>query len=68
MAAPYLRDRKLEVANSDMQDSAFVVVRDTRSIYVVTDNDKDSRMSAQIQGMLAGFLSTLSRIQSHNAK
>jgi len=54
MAARYLRDRKLEVANSDVQDSAFVVVRDTQSISVITNNDDDSHMSAQIQDMLAG--------------
>ena len=68
MAARYLRKRTLEVTDSDVQNSAFVVVRKTQSISVVKNNDNSNHMSAQMQGMLAGVLSTLNNIQSQNSK
>jgi hypothetical protein len=66
MAARHLRNRTLEVADSDVQDSAIVVVKGNQTISIITNNDNDSHMSAQIQDMLAGVLSTLNSIQSQN--
>jgi hypothetical protein len=68
MAARYFRNTTLEVADSDVQDSECVVVRNTQSITIVTNNDKDSHMSAQIQDMLAGVVCTLISVKSQNAK
>jgi len=68
MAARHLRNTTLEVAESDVQDSAFVVGKNIRSISIVTNNDNNNHMSAQIQGMLGGVLCTLNGIQSQNEK
>jgi DNA anti-recombination protein RmuC len=68
MAACHLRNKTLEVTNSNVQDSATVIGEDTPSISIVTTNDNDSHESAQIQGMLADVLNTLNSIQSQNVK
>jgi ElaB/YqjD/DUF883 family membrane-anchored ribosome-binding protein len=68
MDARHLRNETFEVPNSDIQDSATVVGEDTPGIFILTNNDNDSHGSAQIQDMLADVLSTLSNIQSQNAK
>jgi hypothetical protein len=68
MAARHLRNKTLEVADSDVQDSATVIGEDTQSISRVTNSDTESHVSAQIQGMLADVLSTLSSIQSQKRK
>jgi hypothetical protein len=41
MAARHLRDEKLEVTDSDVHDSATVTGQDTKSIFLVTNNDTD---------------------------
>jgi len=61
-------EKKGEVTNRDMQDSATVIGEDTACIFIVTNNDNDSHGSAQIQDMLADVMSTLNNIQSQNAK
>ena len=58
----------LEVADSDVRDSAIVIGKNTKGTSTVTNNDSDNGMAAQIQGMLAGVLSTLYSIQSQNEK
>ena len=68
MAARHLRNRTLEVADSDVQDSAIVVGKGNQTLSIVTNNDKDNHMSAQIQRMLAGVLCTLNSIESQNEK
>jgi len=68
MAVRHLRNKTLEVTNSDVQDSATVIGEDIPSISIVTNNDNDSHGSAQIQGMLANVLNTLNSIQSQNIK
>jgi UDP-N-acetylmuramate-alanine ligase len=66
MAARHLRNRTLEVADSDVQDSAIVVGKDNQTISIITNNDNDNHMSAQTQDMLAGVLCALNSIQSQN--
>ena len=68
MDARHLENKKVEVTNRDMQDSATVIGEDTAGIFIVTNNDNDSHGSAQMQDMLADFMSTLNNIQSQNAK
>jgi predicted nuclease of predicted toxin-antitoxin system len=68
MAARYLRNTTLGVAESDVQDSAIVVGKNIQSILIVTNNDNNNHMSAQIQGMLCGVSCTLNSIQSQNKK
>jgi hypothetical protein len=51
-----------------MQDSDTLIGRDTQSISIVTSDDNNSHVSAQIPDMLAEFLSTLSVIKGQNAK
>jgi len=68
MDARHLRNKTLEVTNSDVQYSATVIGEDNPSIFIVTKNDNDSHGSAQIQDMLADVLSILNNIQSQNAK
>jgi hypothetical protein len=68
MSVRHLRNNTLEVADSDVQDSATVIDKATPSISIVTSNDSDSQGPAQIQGILADILSTLKSIQSQNAK
>jgi len=63
-----LENKKVEVINRDMQDSATVIGEDTAGIFIVTNNDNDSHGSAQIQDMLADVMNTLNNIQSQNAK
>jgi len=53
MDANHLRNETLKVTYSDVQDSATVIGEDTSSIFIVTNNDKDSHGSAQIQDMFA---------------
>ena len=38
MAARHLRNKTLEVSDSDVQDSAVVIGEDTQSICVLTNN------------------------------
>jgi ElaB/YqjD/DUF883 family membrane-anchored ribosome-binding protein len=64
----HLRNKTFEVTDSDVQDSATVIGEDTPGIFIVTNNDKNSHGSAQIQDMLADVLSTLNSIKSQNAK
>jgi hypothetical protein len=68
MDAHHLRNKTLEVINSDRQDSATVIGEDTPHIFIVANNDNNSHGSAQIQDMLADVLSTLYNIQSQKAK
>jgi hypothetical protein len=62
MAARHLRNKTLEVTDSGVQGSSTVIVKDTQSISIVTNNDNDSHWSDKIQGMLADVVSTLSII------
>ena len=68
MAARHLRNKALEVTDSDVQGSSTVMGKDTQSISIVTNSDNDSHWSDKIQDMLADVLSTLSSIQSQHAK
>jgi hypothetical protein len=68
ISARHLRNKTLEVADNDVQDSATVTGKGSPSFSVVTNNDNDSHGPAQIQGMLADILSTLKSIQCQNAK
>ena len=68
MAARHLPNTTLEVADSDAQDSAIVVGKNTQNVSIETNNYNDSYTSAQIQGMLAGVLCTLDSVQSQNEK
>jgi len=68
MAARHLRNTTLQVADSDVQDSTIALGKNTKSISIVTNNDNDSYMSAQIQGMLGGVLSTPNTVQIQNDK
>ena len=68
LTALHLRNKTLEVCDSDVQDSATVIDKHTQSISIVTNNNNDSHVSAQIQGMLADVLNTLTSIQNQNAK
>jgi hypothetical protein len=55
-----------KVADSDVQDFAIVVGKDNQIISIVTNNDNDIYMSAQLQGILSGVLCTLNSIQIQN--
>ena len=68
MEAHHLRNDILQVTKTDVQDSATVLGKDTPSVFIVPNNDKESHGSAQIQDMLADVLNTLNNIQSQNAK
>jgi hypothetical protein len=68
MAARHLWNTTLEVADSDVQDSAIVVGKNTQSISIVTNNDNNNHVSAQIEGMLAGVVCTVNSIQIQNEK
>jgi len=59
MSARHLRNKTLEMADCDLQDSATVIGKGTPSISVVTNNVNDSHRPAQIQGILADVLSIL---------
>ena len=62
MDARQLWNETFEVTNSDAQDSATIIGGDTPGVFIVTNNDNDSRGSVQIQDMLADVLSTLNNI------
>ena len=62
------RNKTLDVADIDVQDSATVIGKGTPSISIVTNNDSDYDRPAQIQGILADILNALKSIQSQNAK
>jgi hypothetical protein len=64
----HLRNKTLEVGDSDVQDYATVIGKGTPSIFIVTNNDNDSHGPAQMQGILADVLSTLKSIHNQNAK
>ena len=51
----HLRKETFQVTNIDVQVSATLTREDTPGIFIVTNNDKDSHGSAQIQDMLADF-------------
>jgi len=68
ISARHLRNKTLEVADCDVQDSATLIGKRTPSISAVTNNDNDSHRPAQIQGILADVSSILKSIQSQNAK
>jgi hypothetical protein len=60
MSARHLGDERLEVTDSDVQDSATVIGQESQSIFLVSNNDIDIHESVQIEDMLADVLSTLS--------
>jgi hypothetical protein len=51
-----------------MQYSVTVTGRDTQSISIVTNNDNNGHVPAQIQDMLVDVLSTVRAIQRQNSK
>ena len=55
MDTHHLRNKTLEVTNSDVRDSATVIGGDTPSIFIVANNDNDSHGSAQIQDVSRCF-------------
>jgi hypothetical protein len=68
MVACHLRNKEFEVADIEVQDSVILVGKNTQSISVVSNNDNDNRMSAQMQSILAGVFSILNSVQSQKAK
>jgi len=63
-----LRNKTLEVSDSDVQDFATVTGKVAPSISKVTNNYNDRHGPAQIQGRLADVLNILKSIQRQNAK
>ena len=68
MAARHLQNTTMEVADSDVQDSAVAAGKNAQTISTVINNYNDNHMLAQIQDRLAGVLSTLDSVQSQNEK